>query len=876
MAIARDIELTGNAEIDQFFHKGGTRLLPVEGNTYYWGFSNYATGPKDTFESVNNESAKNMVRGVLEQFTHVVNISFKEIDYSVGNASNMGGFNVVSGKIDGGTGGASAHDNAASFFVRNLNDYSDSDYHKGNNMTVAHEVLHLLGFVDIGYKPGYTEVDTVMSYNKMVNDAYGEKVRIYEYDKNGQPIIVAGKVIYAINETLGIYDIQALQSIYGANHSYNAGDTVYKYTPDTLKSFQTIWDGGGIDTIDVSEFVLGVELNLNGGTRSNLFTKDFSLSGTEFDGTRAIGIAYGANIENAFGGKGNDIIHGNELDNVISGNEGNDTLYGGAGNDTLNGGDGDDILYGDEGDDILSGGAGTNILYGGTGNDTLISHGKDTLYGGEGNDWYQIYSTENVRIVENRDGGTDRVSIYTKDITNYVAAENIEDINLATNLTYNSSITGNDQDNKILGNNGDNILIGKKGNDVLQGYKGSDTYIFSKGDGQDVIAESSNNKVPVTDKDVLLFTDISSSQLWFTKTSYKGLESLKIKVLGTTDEISVDTWYSDNSKLEQIKTQDGVVLSIAQVEALVDIMATQSMPSGSSTGVINNYLIQTGANSNQDSSTIYGDAQNNVINGGADNDTIYGGAGNDTISGGEGTNILIGGAGNDKLISRGNDTLYGGDGSDTYEIWGTQFRIIEQHNSNDIDTMNIYTQSVTHFTASNNIENIALRATDIHNSSLTGNDLDNYVGGNFGDNVLTGGKGNDTLVGYKGSDTYIFNKGDGQDSIWEYNNNNVPLTDKDVLIFTDISAEQLWFTKDVVFNRESLLIKVLGTNDQILVNNWYSDNDKLEQIKTQDGVTLSINQVESLADIMSTQTMPTGSHSTIIDDYLAQASIMAA
>lgn len=55
-------------------------------------------------------------------------------------------------------------------------------------------------------------------------------------------------------------------------------------------------------------------------------------------------IAHGVVIENAFGGRGNDVIIGNDADNILKGNAGDDVLYGGAGQDQLWGGTGSDIF----------------------------------------------------------------------------------------------------------------------------------------------------------------------------------------------------------------------------------------------------------------------------------------------------------------------------------------------------------------------------------------------------------------------------------------------------------------------------------------------------------------------------------------------------
>ena len=49
-----------------------------------------------------------------------------------------------------------------------------------------------------------------------------------------------------------------------------------------------------------------------------------------------VGIAYGTDIENARGGRGNDVIIGNELNNALIGNFGDDILRGNGGIDFLN------------------------------------------------------------------------------------------------------------------------------------------------------------------------------------------------------------------------------------------------------------------------------------------------------------------------------------------------------------------------------------------------------------------------------------------------------------------------------------------------------------------------------------------------------------
>lgn len=591
MAIARDITLTGNPETDQFFiprYPGiddPTRLLPIEGNTYTYSFRSMDF-PEANIFTVTSEVAKEVTRSALKNISSVINIQFKEVDYS---AAKTGGFDIsstqfVSNGFSGG--GATITENHTEIYIDSLNDYNvyPGAYNEQIN-TVTHEVLHLLGFTDgVASNLNYTQIDTIMSYNKAYDDRYGEKVRVYEYDEKGR---MTGNVLhFAKPESPGIYDILALQSLYGANNDYNADNTTYKFTPETLKDFQTIWDGGGIDTIDVSEFVLGVDLNLVGGTRSNLFIKDHSYSGIEYDGTRAVGIAYGANIENAMGGMGDDVIRGNALNNILYGGDGNDSLYGGEGNDTL---------YGGAGDDYLSGGVGNDLLYGGVGN--------NILQGGDGNDKYYVDIQSKYTIIEKESGGNADwfcpVGLVTSDITLYFP-DNIEFGSSAGVYSQNGSratIVGNDADNSLSGKiYADDILSGGKGNDILQGYSGSDTYLFNRGDGQDTIIEYDNTGRGRGDIDRLLFDNtISHEQLWFTRETDFFNDNLVISLLGTTDKVIIQDWFDNgkfaqHAKLEQITTADGITLAINQVESLVNIMSSHTPTAGNSTSIIDDYL----------------------------------------------------------------------------------------------------------------------------------------------------------------------------------------------------------------------------------------------------------------------------------------------
>jgi Ca2+-binding RTX toxin-like protein len=103
----------------------------------------------------------------------------------------------------------------------------------------------------------------------------------------------------------------------------------------------------GTDTADYSSRTRGVRISLNGrfddsegSERDNVFT----------------------DVENVWGGSGNDVIVGSSRNNRLEGRGGNDTITGGGGSDRLYGGEGDDTLYANDGitDAVLDGGAGND------------------------------------------------------------------------------------------------------------------------------------------------------------------------------------------------------------------------------------------------------------------------------------------------------------------------------------------------------------------------------------------------------------------------------------------------------------------------------------------------------------------------------------
>ncbi|MGY8706275.1 M10 family metallopeptidase C-terminal domain-containing protein [Bradyrhizobium sp. 18BD] len=253
-------------------------------------------------------------------------------------------------------------------------DYSQAQLGNYYFTTALHEFGHALGLKHSQETGGVANVAvptahddseyTVMSYRSYV----------------GGPLTGYTNEAYGYPQTYMANDILALQTLYGANFSTQGGNTVYTWSQTTGQEFingvgqlapgggaggsanriyETVWDGGGVDTYDLSNYTTNLSIDLNPGASSVFSATQLAYLG---NGNYAAGNVYNAYlyngdtrsyIDNATGGSGNDTITGNAIANVLNGGAGNDTLSGGGGNDTLIGGPGVDILTGGAGADTF-------------------------------------------------------------------------------------------------------------------------------------------------------------------------------------------------------------------------------------------------------------------------------------------------------------------------------------------------------------------------------------------------------------------------------------------------------------------------------------------------------------------------------------------
>ncbi len=197
--------------------------------------------------------------------------------------------------------------------------------------TLIHELGHALGLKHTFESDGqFPAIDPSMDSSKYSVMSYTD------YDGAGYRYTDIGGNRYSIETveptTPMLYDILAIQHLYGANMSYATGNDTYTFGVDA--ELKTIWDAGGTDTFDLSNQQAGVVVNLNDGEFSSIGQRQMSYNGPKSLADENIAIAFGAQIENATGSAFADQITGNALNNQLRGGAGNDILNGEGGTDT--------------------------------------------------------------------------------------------------------------------------------------------------------------------------------------------------------------------------------------------------------------------------------------------------------------------------------------------------------------------------------------------------------------------------------------------------------------------------------------------------------------------------------------------------------------
>jgi len=518
------------------------------------------------------------------------------------------------------------------------------------------------------------------------------------------------------------------------------------------------YDGGiGTDTIVFTSTTGGVVVDLELGFAA----------GVEIDNDLL------AAIENVIAGDGNDTLVGDGLDNTLDGQAGDDTLTGGGGGDALIGGDGSDTAdYSALGSGIIvnlglgtavAGAHGTDTLTGienviaGAGFDTLTGNeadnmltgggGVDTLFGGDGDDTF-LYADGDDRDVVYGEGGIDtvlgsagddvitfrwfhsdaRVEVIDggggTDVVRLGDSGRSADFR-ETELIGIDRIEGTGGDDTIWGTDVADTIVGGGNVDTLFGGDGDDTFLYTDGDDRDVVYGEGG-------------TDT---------------------VLGSAgDDAITFRWFKGDARVEVIDGGGGTdVVRLGDTHSRGDFRETELIGIDRIEGSV-------GENA------IWGtDVANTIIGGGVD--TIFGGDGDDTFLYADGDDRdLVYGEG-------GTDTVLGSAGDDVITFrWFTgdaRVEVIDGGGGTDVVRLG------------DSFSRGDFRETELIGiDRIEGSSTSNTIWGSIAADTIVGDGGDDDLFSSGGDDTFQFEAGDGSDTVFD-------LDADDVLEFLGFAVENI-------------------------------------------------------------------------------------
>jgi Ca2+-binding RTX toxin-like protein len=484
---------------------------------------------------------------------------------------------------------------------------------------------------------------------------------------------------------------------------------------------------------------------------------------------------------------------GNDNIQTLTGTVNQDDLRGLGGNDTMLGGDGADRLVGGLGADSASGGRGQDryIWVKGDGSDTIDDNDvsqitTDTLF------MQDVLPAEielersgNHLLIKIIGGATITIKDRFQDATKGLGIEVIQfdggsqwDLRRILNETKSIGIIGSDYRDNLRGNASANVLEGRDGRDTLTGAAGDDTlnggaggdrYVWTPGDGNDIIIEGGDGAGVI---DVLDMSSVLVGRV-FDIVRINGTKDIRIyldNAGGPT--IVVQNQFNDTvvgGGIEQIIFSD-------DVWTLHDIVRKSNFNGGAT------------------STALIGSNYDDLMTGGDGNDTLTSGYGDDTLFGEDGADFLQGGYGGDLYRwSRGhgadtiNDFGNRGAGDDILDLEDVRSDFITFARDNGSEHLQIRIMITDPQNSARQIVGTIITALGFFSESVVGSGIDRIIlsdgviwdrddildravvyGGDSGVALngtryrdrLSGGGGADALDGKDGADTLLGGQGD--------------------------------------------------------------------------------------------------------------------
>lgn len=594
------------------------------------------------------------------------------------------------------------------------------------------------------------------------------------------------------------------------------------------------------------------------------------------------------------GDSGNQNYAGTAYQDHYIGLGGQDTLAGLGGQDTLDGGTGNDSLVGGNGAD-------TYVWRKGDGNDTIndsdtttfetdvlvlegVTSDKVTLTRANGSlhmtvtvaaigaipaetimvlDKYNAASNANSGIEEIR--FADGVIWTLDDIRSRTNVNGTGSAEVLSGTNFRDNLFGLDGVDTINAGANDDYLAGGQGADVLDGGAGNDYFLWSAGDGNDILSDTSTS---TTEVDTLELTNVASNAATLTRS---GADLL---VTAGTETITVKNRFNtgaDGRGVEMITFSDGVTM-----EVLSGPLGTIETTGTSAAQTLTGWAF---------SDVQYGLAGADILDAKAGNDSLFGGDGNDTLKGGDGSDTYIWSRGDDNdLIDDASqsrtetDTLVLSDVMSATDVVLTRAQgsvdlLLSIVGTTEVITIKNRFNAVsgavsgygveeivfgdgTVWTLENILANVrlqggtgndALSGTVYADNIYGGAGVDTITGGN-GDDFIYGGAGADVLRGEGNSDTYVWATGDGNDTI---DDNSSAFSTIDSLVLTNVLPGQVILTHASGSNN---LVITIGSEVLTIANRFSNVANPygIERIEFADGSVWDLNQILAATKMIGT------------------------
>lgn len=560
----------------------------------------------------------------------------------------------------------------------------------------------------------------------------------------------------------------------------------------------------------------------------------------------------------------------------ITGTYRNENIYGTSENDTIDGKGGSDFLkdyytsndtyvfnlgYGQM--PIIDKGGDDTILFGDgitaqsfkfykSPDGSLMARIKDTNNKPEVRNWFldPRYKIETFSFQDGSSLTKEQIdSMVNFDTNVIIASSNADSVKTTSgdNLVY--LMQGDDI---FTSTGGNNIVEASSGNDLIyhhgsgndetymgggtdytEDYGGNDRYIYNKGDAADTILDLGGNDT------VKFGIGFVKDNLIFSKEG----DNLVVRFSNSSaDKLTVKNWVkSSDNRIERLELWDGSYYTSQEIDKKIGIVTE---PEPDPVFTVPTPTV-TGTDSYNSFSGFSGDDVYYLKKG---NDRVMDYVGNDTylFYRGDGQDNITDQQGSDRVIFAGgitkNDVMFQKDPNNSENL------LIKLNNSTDSININKWFRSAnyqiekvmfsngeyyTNIEINDIINPIIIKPVDIVGTD--GND--NLVGNDF-DNTFQAGLGNDTINDPFGNDTYIFNQGDGLDVINDASGSDT------IRFGTGITKDSLEFIK----KENDMVIKAIGSNDQITIQNWYSSfQNKIDNFSFVDGSSLTSLDAENKA-----------------------------